>query len=297
MTRNSARLLVLTVFTLLSTHPASAQQAPNTAPRPLARFLATYEARALAAETDQPHWATPLVTTNARIQQGFRTDFVRQTAPTGATTWNFGNTKGLQLIPLPRTELRISPPPFFEHSAPHTPDGFGDIAFRLKYRLYGSNEQHHNAIITAEFSASIPTGKNGNGSCCAILTPAIGLGKGFRNLAWQTTFGATLPASNTTKLGRSLTWNNAIEYHATPILWIVDEFNSTFYLGGKNDGKQQTFNTPGIVISRIPSAAASPRRSRAVSHLPRRRRANRPHPLQHLQPLARLYGSPPLLMQ
>ena len=208
--------------------------------------------------TDQPHWATPLVTTNARIQQGFRTDFVRQTAPTGATTWNFGNTKGLQLIPFPRAELRISPPPFFEHSAPHTLDGFGDIAFRLKYRLYGSNEQHHNAIITAEFSASIPTGKNANGSCCAILTPAIGLGKGYRNLAWQTTFGATLPASNTTKLGRSLTWNNAIEYHATPILWIVDEFNSTFYLGGKNNGKQQTFNTPGIVISRIPLLRARP---------------------------------------
>jgi hypothetical protein len=167
------------------------------------------------------------VTTSSRVEQGLRNDFIRQTAPSGATTWNLGNTKGLQLIPFPRLEFRISPPPFFEHSATHSLDGFGDIAFRLKYRLYGSNEEHHNAIITAEFSASIPTGKNGNGSCCAINTPTMEFGKGFRNIDWQTTFGAALPASNITKLGRSLTWNNAIQYHATKLLWLQDEFNST----------------------------------------------------------------------
>ncbi|MGA7156449.1 MAG: hypothetical protein WBY53_06370 [Acidobacteriaceae bacterium] len=263
MTRNPPSLLALAVLTLLSAPLAIAQQASTPdQQQPFTQashksFFASYEARVLAEEAKQPHWATPLITTNARIQQGFRADFLRQTTPTGATTWNLGNTKGIQTIPFPRTEIRISPPPFFEHSAPQSsqaapPNGFGDIAFRIKYRLYGSNEQHHNAILTAEFSATIPTGKSGNGSCCAILTPAIGLGKGFRNVAWQTTFGAVLPASNTKGLGRSLTWNNAMEYHATPILWIQDEFNSTFYLGGKNAGKQQTFNTPGIIISRIP---------------------------------------------
>jgi hypothetical protein len=30
------------------------------------------------------------------------------------------------------------------------------------------------------------------------------------------------------------------------------ETNSTFYLGGSNDGKQQTFVTPGVIVSRIP---------------------------------------------
>lgn len=261
MTRMSPSLLVLAALTLLLSNPARAQESPQpdaqqassrTSSSPYSRFFAAYQARLRATQVNQPLWASPLVTTSARIEQGLRSDFIRQTVSTGATTWNFGNTKGLQFIPLPRLEFRMSPPPFFEHSAPHSLDGFGDIAFRLKYRLYGSNEQHHNAIFTAELTTSIPTGKNGNGSCCAILTPTMQAGKGFRNMDWQTTFGAALPASNTNKLGRSLAWNNALQFHATKFLWLQDEFNSTFYLGGKYDGKQQTFNTPGIMASRIP---------------------------------------------
>ena len=261
MTRTSPSLLVLAALTLFLSIPSSAQQRPQPgiqqaptgpSPSPYRSFFAAYQARLRATQVNQPLWASPLVTTSPRIEQGFRSDFIRQTASTGATTWNFGNTKGVQFIPLPRLEFRISPPPFFEHAAPHSLDGFGDLAFRLKYRLYGSNEQHHNAIVTAELTASIPTGKNGNGSCCAILTPTLQAGKGYRNVDWQTTFGAALPASNTTRLGRSLAWNNTLQYHATKFLWLEDEFNSTFYLGGKYDGKQQTFNTPGIIASRIP---------------------------------------------
>ena len=267
MTHTDSSILVLALFALLLPAPASANSNPLPHPQQASKSTAStfhrglfsaYRARASATQVNQPQWATPLVTTNARIEQGLRSDFVRQTAPNGASTWNFGNTKGLQLIPLPRMELRISPPPFFEHSAPANPDDFGDIAFRLKYRLYGSNEQHHNAIVTAELSASLPTGKNGNSNCCAIITPTMDLGKGFQKLDWQTTFGATLPASNTNKLGRSLSWNNALQYHATKLLWIEDEFNSTFYFGGKNDGKQQTFITPGIVVSRIPLLRGRP---------------------------------------
>ena len=42
----------------------------------------------------------------------------------------------------------------------------------------------------------------------------------------------------------SITW--------TQLLWFETEFNSTFYKGGSNDGKQQTFTTPGVIVSRIP---------------------------------------------
>jgi hypothetical protein len=28
-------------------------------------------------------------------------------------------------------------------------DGFGDVAFRMKFRVYGSSEDHRNAIVTA----------------------------------------------------------------------------------------------------------------------------------------------------
>jgi hypothetical protein len=259
MTRMSPSLVVFVVLAL-SVCVSAQQRAQSRTHRdssgspsnPRRIFFAAYQDRVRATQINQPLWASPLVTTSPRIEQGLRSDFIRQTAPTGATTWNFGNTKGLQIIPLPRLEFRVSPPPFFEHSPSPTLNGFGDIAFRLKYRFYGSNERHHNAIVTAELTASIPTGKNGNGSSCAILTPTIEAGKGFRKVDWQTSFGAALPASDTLKLGRSLTWNNALQYHATKFVWLQDEFNSTFYLGGKYDGKQQTFNTPGIMVSRIP---------------------------------------------
>lgn len=252
--RTTLRVSLVLVALLSRPHakaqsPASAAQLPP-APRP--GFFARYNARVKATLLNEPHWSSPLITTDAGIEQGIRSDFVRQTSSTGASTWNLGDTKGFQFIPIPRTELRISPPPFFLHSTSATPNGFGDIAFRLKYRIYGSNEAHHNAIITAILSASLPTGKSGNGSCCALLTPSIEFGKGFHNLAITIAPGASLPASNTAKLGRSFSLNNALQYHATRLIWLDAELNSTFYYGGKNDGKQQTFATPGFTVSRFP---------------------------------------------
>ncbi len=211
-----------------------------------------YQVRVEATQVNQPHWATPLMTTNARIEQGLRADFVRQTAPNGQTTWNYGNGNGLQIIPFNRTEFRVSVPPFFTHSSPQILDGFGDFAVRVKYRLYGSNEQHRNVIVTGLIGASLPTGKQANGSCCAVLTPALEVGKGFGKLALTSAASGTLPASNTAKLGRSILWNNAIQYHFTKLIWVETEFNATFYRGGRNDGHVQTFTTPGVVISRIP---------------------------------------------
>lgn len=215
-------------------------------------WIAAYQARAAATQVNQPHWATPLVTGNARVEQGLRADFIRQTASNRQTTWNDGGSKGLQMIPFARTELRFSPPPFFSHSAPRSLDGFGDVAFRLKYRLYGSNEGHHNAIVSALLSATYPTGKQANGSCCAILTPSLELGKGFGRLALTTSAGGTLPVTNTARLGRSIVLNNALQYRVLKLVWPEVEFNSILYAGGKYDGHTQTFITPGIVVSRIP---------------------------------------------
>jgi hypothetical protein len=236
---------------------AAAQQAPS-------NFLARYQARVTADQLNQPHWATPLITINARVEQGFRSDFVRQTTPDGESTWNLGNAKGLQIIPFRRVELRISPPPFFIHSDSHVSDGFGDTALRLKFRAYGSSELHRNAIVSVLLAASIPTGKSGNGSCCAVLTPTLEVGKGFGRLALTSAASGTLPASNTLRLGRTVVWNNAIQYHLSRLVWIEDEFNSTFYFGGRNDGRQQTFTTPGLILSHIPLLPAAPGRTSAL---------------------------------
>ncbi len=225
--------------------------------------LDRYQKRVAATLVDQPHWATPFITVAPRVEQGIRADFVRQTTPGGQQIWNLGNTKGLQLVPFRRVELRFSPAPFLVHSDPQLSDGFGDMAFRVKYRLYGSNEEHHNAIVTGILGASVPTGKSGNGSCCAILTPTLALGKGYGKFAFTSTIGGALPVSNAAKLGRQIVWNSALQFHASRFVWLETEFNSTFFKGGKNDGKSQTFVTPGIIVSRIPlthDAAGKPGR-------------------------------------
>ena len=215
-------------------------------------FIARSQARVEATQSEQPHWATPLVTTNPRLEQGFRSDFIRQNMAVARSTWSYGNTQGLQFVPLRRVEVRLSPPPFLTHSSPTTKDAFDDVGFRLKYRIFSSSEEKHNAILTFVLSATIPTGKSANGSCCATLTPTLELGKGFGRLDFITSAGGALPVTNAAKLGRSVAWNNAIQYRIGRYLWLENEFNSMFYKGGKNDGKEQTFSTPGIIFSRLP---------------------------------------------
>jgi hypothetical protein len=219
-------------------------------------WMAWEEREVAAAAKAQPGWATPLVTISPKVEQGFRTDFVRQSVSGGKTTWNYGNTKGLQIVPWRRLEVRFSPPPFISHSNPKVEDGFGDVAFRAKYRFYGSSEAQHNAVVTAELGASVPTGKSGNGSCCAILTPTLEAGKGIGRLDVLASAGGSLPVSNAVGLGRQVVLNEAFQYHATGfratrLLWVETEFNTTMYRGGKNDGREQTFATPGVIVSRM----------------------------------------------
>ena len=220
-------------------------------------FLTRYQARVSATQAAQPHWITPLVTVTPRLEQEVRTDFVRQTNTRGFDTWNLGNGKGLEIIPTRRTELLFNLPPFFDHTQPGARDGFGDISFNSKYRIFSRNEERGNAIVTAFLAATIPTGKNGNGGCCAVVTPTLAMGKGFKLLALTTTVGGTLPLSNAAKLGHTITWNNVVQYRMgkrgiARLFWPELEFNSSFFSGGANDGKIMTFATPGLLIGRIP---------------------------------------------
>lgn len=235
--RCAAALLVV-----LGTAPAHGQDG----------WFKAYEARLASTLAAQPHWATPLVTTNPRVEEDIRTDFARQSLAGRHSSWNYGGTKGLQIVPLRWVELRFSPPPFITHTNPKLEDGFGDVAFRAKMRLYGSSEQNHDAIVTALLGASVPTGKSGNGSCCAILMPTLEAGKGFGKADFVTSLGGTLPVTNAPKLGRQFVWNNVAQLHAVGLVWTELEINSTFYYGGSNDAKQQTFATPGVIVSRIP---------------------------------------------
>ncbi|NYF78939.1 hypothetical protein [Granulicella arctica] len=245
-------LLLATVFAASSA--AHAQQADS--------FFERYQARVTATQNEQPHWVTPLVTVTPRLEQEFRTDFVHQYNNAGKEIWNYGNGKGLELIPERHTEIIINIPPFFDRSNGES-DGFGDISFLAKGRIFSRNEEHGNAIITAFLAGSIPTGKNANGSCCAVITPTLAVGKGFGQLALTSTAGGSLPATNSKGLGHTITWNNTIQYRLAKtgparLFWPEVEFNSSFYKGGSNDGKIATFATPGMIIGRLPLVKAGP---------------------------------------
>lgn len=223
--------------------------------QPDSRF-ARYQARVSATQAQQPGWITPLVTVTPRLEQEFRTDFVRSANTKGQTFWNYGNTKGLEFIPFRRVELIVNAPPFIEHDYA-AKDGFGDLAYLAKIRLFARNEHHGNGIVTVFLAGSIPTGKNGNGSCCAIFTPTLAVGKGFGRLALTSTAGGSLPVTNSSGLGHTIAWNNSIQYRVGStgtrrLFWPEIEFNSSFLKGGASDGKVSTFATPGIVIGRLP---------------------------------------------
>jgi len=219
-------------------------------------FIQRYQARVSATQAEQPHWVTPLVTVTPRLEQEIRADFVHQYNPKRFAVWNYGNSKGLELIPERHTEIIFNVPPFFNRSNGAS-DGFGDISFLAKERIYSRNEEHGNAIVTAFLAGSMPTGKNGNGSCCAVVTPTIAVGKGFGQFAFTSTAGGTLPVTNAKVLGHTITWNNAAQYRIARsgvlrFFWPEVELNSAFYKGGSADGDTAIFATPGLIAGRIP---------------------------------------------
>ncbi len=221
-------------------------------------FLDSWQARATATQNQQPHWVTPLVTVTPRLEQEFRTDFVHDYNNRGYAIWNYGNSKGLELIPERHTELIFNLPPFFARSNGEQ-DGFGDISFLLKERIYARNEEHGNGIVTAFVGATLPTGKNGNGSCCAVVTPTLAVGKGWGNFDVTSTAGGSLPVTNSAGLGHTISWNSVAQYRMAKtglgrFFWPECEANTTFYKGGANDGKTQVLATPGIIVGRLPLA-------------------------------------------
>ncbi|HET9099436.1 MAG TPA: hypothetical protein VFN62_03520, partial [Acidobacteriaceae bacterium] len=196
-----------------------------------------------ATQSRQPHWITPLVLVTPRLEQEFRADFVRQLLPDNQQSWNYDNGKGLELIPQSHIEILINAPPYIQHSAPRTPDGISDVSFTMKYRILTANEQHGNYILTAFLGGTVPTGTYKNGSISSIMTPTLAGGKGWGRFDVESTLGGTLPIDSTAKLGRTVIWNSVAQEHFGRLLWPELEVNSSFTLGGTNNGKKQTFLT------------------------------------------------------
>jgi len=238
---HKSALLFLPVVLLFLSLTASAQDG----------YFAHWFGRVDRAQSQQPHWITPLATTTPRLEEEFRYDQLWQTNPEGITNDNYDGGKGLELIPLEKVEVIFNAPPYLVHNRPSVPDGFGDVAFLVKYRLLSANERQGDYILTAFLGWSLPTGDHKNGALHAIITPTIAYGKGFGNFDVQGTFGAGLPTADTDIVGRTYAWNNTFQCRLFRKLWPEVEMNSIFFQDGTNDGKKQNFATPGLVIGRL----------------------------------------------
>jgi hypothetical protein len=207
--------------------------------------------RVRTTSAQQPSWAVPVFTPSSGLVQLARADMIRQSTSAHTTTWNYGCSKGFSLIPWYKTEIDINTPPYIQHNTPTALDGAGDLSFLLKYRVLAANEKKGGYSISAAVAATVPTGSYKNGSAAGTVSPTVYAGKGFRSFDIQTAVAESLPTGHTGTLGRPVSWNTAIQDKVGKLFWPEIEFNSTFYRGGPNDGKEQTFATPGLVIGKI----------------------------------------------
>jgi hypothetical protein len=221
----------------------------NPPPSQPENFFSSWEQRTSATQAKQPAWPPPLITTYVGLIQVARADFIRQTASNHVETWNIDGSKGLYLIPFANTEIAANLPGYYEHSSPTVKNGAGDMSFLLKYRFLTGNAAHGSYDLTAFLSSTIPTGSYKNGSADATVSPNIGVGKGIGIFDVQSTLGASLPVMDTATLGRTIVWNTAMQAHVLKYFWPEVEFNATYFKGGANDGKNQTFATPGMLFT------------------------------------------------
>ncbi len=214
-------------------------------------FFTRWEKRTSRVQSKQPAWSVPLVSPYPMLIQVLRADFTRQITSTHTDTWNYGASRGLNLIPGFNSEFDFYYPPYIQHNAKGVKDGSGDVGFLYKYRVYSRNEKNGNAMVSMQLTATIPTGSYSNGSTDAAVTPTLLTGKGFGKFVVISCAGGGFPTGDATKLGRTVAWNTTAEYKVGKYFWPQVESNATYFFGGKNDGKMQNFLTPGMTVSKF----------------------------------------------
>jgi hypothetical protein len=186
------------------------------------------------------------------LVQQFRYDMSWQQDPNGSTiTSNYGNSRGLEVIPSTRLELGIFPPAYAVHQT-NVADGFGDLSFQVKFRAFSATEGRGDYFIGFFLGGSVPTGHAPNGIGHAVLSPTFAAAKGLGSWDIQSTIGATFPTSGSNIVGRTLLFNTEVDYRIKGKIWPMLEQNSTFWLDGPLSGHKQVFITPGLVLGSFP---------------------------------------------
>lgn len=214
-------------------------------------FFSKWQDRVRATSARQPGWVVPVITPSSGIVQLVRADFVRQYTSTHFLTWNYDNSKGFNFIPYYNTEVDINLPPYIQHNNPKVVDGAGDFSMILKYRFAASTAEQHNYMASFQVAGVGATGSYKNGSARNSINPTLIAGKGFGKFDVQSSLGGTLPTGSISAIGRTIVWNTVAQYRVGKVFWPEVEVNSTFYNRGPNDGKNQTFMTPGMMVSKL----------------------------------------------
>jgi hypothetical protein len=214
-------------------------------------FFTQWQDRVRKTSAQQPGWAVPVFAPPSGIVQLARIDVLHQWTSTHTSTWNYGNSKGFNLIPYYKTEVDVNLPPYVQHNSPRVMDGAGDFSMVLKYRPFSGNAEQGNYSTAFQIAATGATGSYKNGTARTTINPTLILGKGFGRLDIQSSLGGTLPVSSIHAIGRTIVWNTVAQYQIGKIFWPEIEVNSSFYHLGPNNGKSQTFITPGLMVSKI----------------------------------------------
>lgn len=244
------RIFLIFLIVALAAFAAAQTASPPDSGQPGDNYFSGWFGRVTQTQSEQPHWITPLFTTTPRLEEEFRYDIGTENTSKGDVT-NYGESKGLELIPSEHTEVIIGLPPYISHDYGDVHDGSGDMSFLLKYRLAAGNEENGNYIVTAFLGATIPTGSYKNGSTDATVTPTIAFGKGWGAFDFQSTLGVAIPTGNYSSLGTPVASNTAFQYRLLKKLWPEVEVNATFFPNGEHSGNQQVFLSPGLVAGRL----------------------------------------------
>ena len=213
--------------------------------------FSAWETRVRSTSAQQPGWAVPVITSSSGIVQLVRPELVHQYTPTHFLTVNYGNSKGFNFIPYYKTEIDVNLPPYIVHNNPKVRDGAGDFSMLAKYRPFSGNEKHGNYSTAFQLLWSMPTGSYKNGAAHSAFTPTFVAGKGVGIFDVQSSIGALLPTDSVNATGRTILWNTVAQCKLARIFWPEVAVNSSFYHLGPHDGKNQTFVTPGLMVSKI----------------------------------------------
>jgi Putative MetA-pathway of phenol degradation len=204
--------------------------------------------RATITRSSQPHWVTPLITASANLEEAPIYDTARRITPHRTPVVIAGGPRGVQFVPIGKLQVTFGATPYTDHYDSAVHDGFGDTSFAFKYRMLSGNEEHGDYAVSVQLGASIPTGTYQNGQRAGTLTPNLLAEKAWGPFAIQTTFGVTLPTSDTRQIGRTFISNTAFQGHFARIFWPELETNFTNAHSGPANGNKQLFLTPGLLV-------------------------------------------------